>query len=264
MPACSRQKNHTSFQLHGHIQWLFSRTDIHYVWMRTRVDMFDIFPILLCKQRMYLACWSISIISFTFSEIPQTISSMKILMILQNAVSVTVITMNLFIFCYFGEKITGKFAEVADACYCSHWYDYPLKQQKYAILMLIRTQRPFYFTGYFISACSLATFKAVSGAFHFFFAFCSRIIWRYFYDNFVCPPQIWNTAFSYFMFLRAADWKIWEFIQTHEIIPRSIRNFSWIKLLVSVKILFQKMFTCFIWEYNATFSRIWIIVDASD
>lgn len=83
------------------------------------------------------------------------------IMIFQSFVSLIVAFSNLFVYCYFGQKINSKFAEVADASYALLWHQHPLNVQKYTILMLMRSQRPFFFTGYFIY-CSLETLKVVS------------------------------------------------------------------------------------------------------
>lgn len=83
-------------------------------------------------------------------------------MFVQSLVTLLVIIANIFIYCYFGQNVTTKFSEVADIFYELHWYDYPMTEQKYVIMMLTRAQRPFYFSGYFISSCSLPTFKLVS------------------------------------------------------------------------------------------------------
>lgn len=86
------------------------------------------------------------------------------IMIFQTCVALTVGFSNLVIYCYFGQKITNKFAEVADVCYSLLWYEHPLNLQKYTILILMRSQRPFFFRGYFfLSGCSLETLKLVRG-----------------------------------------------------------------------------------------------------
>lgn len=78
---------------------------------------------------------------------------------------------NIFVYCYFGQKVTTKFGQIANEAYASQWYNYPLNEQKALMLMMIRAQRPFYFTGYFISSCSLPTFKAVRAESIFFYFF---------------------------------------------------------------------------------------------
>lgn len=83
-------------------------------------------------------------------------------MIFQTVAAMIVGISNLFVYCYFGQKVTTKFATVADECYDVQWYAYPLEAQMRVKMMVMRSQRPFSFRGYFISSCSLATFQSVS------------------------------------------------------------------------------------------------------
>lgn len=82
-------------------------------------------------------------------------------MIFQCMVALCVVITNIFVYCYFGQQVTSKFAEVHPVIYEMHWHEYPVDLQKYLILMLMRSQRTFSFKGY-MTTCSLATFKAVS------------------------------------------------------------------------------------------------------
>lgn len=65
-------------------------------------------------------------------------------------------------YCYFGHSVTDKCDKVAKAAYMSAWYGYPLRQQKYFILILARAQQPLFFTALDIADCSLDTFKQVN------------------------------------------------------------------------------------------------------
>lgn len=102
-----------------------------------------------------------SIIQFIYSLRWQTIASRDVLLY-QCIVTLCVVNSNIFTYCYFGNKVTTKFTEVADAIYTTNWYEYPMQQQRYLIYVLIRSQRIFSFTGYFISSCSLGTYKSVN------------------------------------------------------------------------------------------------------
>lgn len=112
----------------------------------------------------------------------------------------------IFTYCYFGQKITTKCEEIANVIYATKWYEFPQDEQKYLMLMMIRAQRPFAFSGYFCSTCALATFKAVFERL-FGFLIISELIdflWSWF--------QINNSAFSYFMILRALEWAFLYFL----------------------------------------------------
>lgn len=91
----------------------------------------------------------------------QTATQLDILLI-QIIDGLGIIVANIFVYCYFGNLVTIKLAEIADASYSMLWYKYPLQQQKYVILLLVRAQRPFYLTGYFRTSCTLERFTGVS------------------------------------------------------------------------------------------------------
>lgn len=69
-----------------------------------------------------------------------------------------------FMYCHMGDGITSKCVRIADIVYTQQWYNYPVEQQRYLVLMVQRAQQPFCFTGLTesIADCSLETFKAVS------------------------------------------------------------------------------------------------------
>lgn len=85
-------------------------------------------------------------------------------MVFQSMVSLMMAIAIFFMYCYLGDEITSKSLQIADDIYGRIWYEYPVDSQKYMILMIMRAQRPFYFTGLTNSIlnCSLETFKAVS------------------------------------------------------------------------------------------------------
>lgn len=68
----------------------------------------------------------------------------------------------LFVFCYYGQNATDKFAEVADAVNAVRWNEYPVDAQKYVVLALVRSQRPFTLTGFSLMDCCLRSFQTVS------------------------------------------------------------------------------------------------------
>lgn len=58
--------------------------------------------------------------------------------------------------------VTSDSELIADAAYKSGWYEYPNECQKYLILIMARSQTPFYLTGFKLYKCSLISFTSVS------------------------------------------------------------------------------------------------------
>lgn len=71
------------------------------------------------------------------------------------------VVLELFLFCYYGNKLSTKSFELLDTLYQSMWYEYPIKYQRYVIVMMVRMQRPLVLTGYNVVLCTLPTFTAV-------------------------------------------------------------------------------------------------------
>lgn len=71
--------------------------------------------------------------------------------------------MELFLYCYYGNKLTTKSFELLDSVYQSTWYEYPIRYQRYVQLMMVRMQRPMVLTGYDVVLCNLPTFTTVRG-----------------------------------------------------------------------------------------------------
>lgn len=67
----------------------------------------------------------------------------------------------LFLFCYYGSKLSAKSFELLDALYESMWYEYPIEYQRYVMVMMMRMQRPLVLTGYDVVLCTLPTFTTV-------------------------------------------------------------------------------------------------------
>lgn len=68
----------------------------------------------------------------------------------------------LFVFYYFGHILTMQLLNLCDLIYLSEWYLYPLNVQRCVTLILLRSQKPFYISGYGIMACNLENFLGVS------------------------------------------------------------------------------------------------------
>lgn len=80
---------------------------------------------------------------------------------LQSILTTSAIVLITFIFCFFGNNVTIKFNETAVHAYNSSWYLCPIHLQRYIILMMQRSQRPLYLTGYKVTRCSLDSFTSV-------------------------------------------------------------------------------------------------------
>lgn len=66
-----------------------------------------------------------------------------------------------FLFCYFANLTTDHVSAISNAVYDLNWFDYPVKIQKYFILIFVRSQKPIEFTGLKIIPCSLGMFGKV-------------------------------------------------------------------------------------------------------
>lgn len=68
----------------------------------------------------------------------------------------------LFSFCYLGDQITFKAAEVNESIYSSEWYKYPPIIQIFTVHIIRRSQKPFIMIGCSLVTCSLQSLKQVS------------------------------------------------------------------------------------------------------
>lgn len=89
-------------------------------------------------------------------------------MLIQIVDGLGIIVANVFTFCYFGNLVTNKLMEIDTTAYSLQWYEFPIKQQKYIILLMAQAQRPIVLSGYFRTSCSLERFKDVG------FFYCDR------------------------------------------------------------------------------------------
>lgn len=67
----------------------------------------------------------------------------------------------LYIYCYSGQTVTSNSIEMLDVAYNSLFYMYPKKLQYYLILIMARSQSPFYIRGYKMMNCTLENFSKV-------------------------------------------------------------------------------------------------------
>ncbi|KAJ6636170.1 Crossover junction endonuclease MUS81 [Pseudolycoriella hygida] len=58
-----------------------------------------------------------------------------------------VILCQLFLYCYYGQRITDQACSLSDSVYQLKWYNYPTKFQKYFQLIMLRSQNSFFFSG---------------------------------------------------------------------------------------------------------------------
>lgn len=66
-----------------------------------------------------------------------------------------------FALCYLGDMATSKCATTNEDVYHTNWYKYPVKMQKFIILIMMRSQKQFVFKGFSLLQCSLPAFKEV-------------------------------------------------------------------------------------------------------
>lgn len=77
-------------------------------------------------------------------------------------VSCTALWMILFLMmCNFGDKVTNRFSDFSYSAYKVLWYQCPVNQQKYFILVILNGNKPVYLEGFVIQSTYL-TFQKVN------------------------------------------------------------------------------------------------------
>lgn len=66
-----------------------------------------------------------------------------------------------FFFCMFATSASEQVSYTGRTMYNSNWYYFPLKQQKYVVLVVNRSQDILYFTGMNLIRCTLESFAKV-------------------------------------------------------------------------------------------------------
>lgn len=84
---------------------------------------------------------------------------------------------NLFLYCFFGKVATESYEQISDCMFQANWVTLPVKYQKYFILMIGNSHRPFYFHGFKFAILNLETFTKVNKFIKFFFT--KQIIERF-------------------------------------------------------------------------------------
>lgn len=63
---------------------------------------------------------------------------------------------------YYSTITTSTILSIGDVAFENNWYNYfPLEHRKYTVFMIMRCQRPIYFTGLSVIYCTLANFGGV-------------------------------------------------------------------------------------------------------
>lgn len=65
-------------------------------------------------------------------------------------------------FCIYANRVTDEVANVGFAAYDAEWYAYPLKFQKYNLVMIARSQEIMQFSGLNFMYCTLEYYGKVS------------------------------------------------------------------------------------------------------
>lgn len=69
---------------------------------------------------------------------------------------------NALLYCYFGAMANDSYAKMRDGIFELKWYELPIEQQKYLILMGANMQRPLHYHGFGVLFANLETFTRVS------------------------------------------------------------------------------------------------------
>ncbi|XP_043468809.1 putative odorant receptor 92a [Leptopilina heterotoma] len=75
--------------------------------------------------------------------------------------STNTLLFEIFIFCWFGQKLIGKSAGIADAAYEINWTNLSIKSKRFLILIILRSAKPIELSGLSIVTMSLETFLKI-------------------------------------------------------------------------------------------------------
>lgn len=78
------------------------------------------------------------------------------------AVVSTIFLTELFILCYFGDRVTQSFEEIGESIYQQVWYLYPIEVRRKLPSIISVAQIPLYVTAFSVISCTLEYFKVVS------------------------------------------------------------------------------------------------------
>lgn len=68
---------------------------------------------------------------------------------------------NLYLYCYYGNRSTNDFAQMAQLLYESNWNQHPVELQKFFKMMIANAQRPLFYHGFHLVQLNLETFLKV-------------------------------------------------------------------------------------------------------
>lgn len=69
-----------------------------------------------------------------------------------------------FLLCYSATAATLAISNVTEIAFNSHWYVYPLGLRKCVLLIIARSQKLVYFTGFKLIRCTLITFTKLNNS----------------------------------------------------------------------------------------------------
>lgn len=72
-----------------------------------------------------------------------------------------VITLLIFVYCYYGNRVTVKPIQFAQAAYDTPWYVLSAQRQQFINMMIMYGQYELYYSGYGVVICSLEMFGKV-------------------------------------------------------------------------------------------------------
>lgn len=69
---------------------------------------------------------------------------------------------NLYFYCYYGNRSTDDYAQMANILFESNWNELPVEYQKFVKMMIANAQRPFFYHGLHIFHLNLETYLKVN------------------------------------------------------------------------------------------------------
>lgn len=104
---------------------------------------------------------------------------------------------------YFGEKVHSDLLNISHMIYETEWHRYPCKIRLYVLLMMVRSQKPFYLSAYGIIDLHLINFVGVS-------ILTSRTKPEKLFEekNNVIPFQVLKWIYSALMVFRTMEWRL--------------------------------------------------------
>ncbi|XP_013165286.1 PREDICTED: odorant receptor 85b-like [Papilio xuthus] len=73
----------------------------------------------------------------------------------------TTATLQIWLVCWYGQKLLDSSQGIADAVYCSGWYNVPQRVKSFLIIIFYRAQKEVYVTTYGFSVISIASYSTI-------------------------------------------------------------------------------------------------------